>query len=89
MTAAEVGRAGPRQAILDKIPRMYRVDGSNVRTLLVDDERALTNLIRMALRYEGWDIDVAHDAATARAASSPALGRRSRCPPPNSNCSVT
>jgi two-component system response regulator TrcR len=65
MTAAEVGRAGPRQAILGKLPRMYRADGSNIRTLLVDDERALTNLIRMALRYEGWDIDVAHDAAEA------------------------
>ncbi|MCV7419909.1 response regulator transcription factor [Mycobacterium yunnanensis] len=44
---------------------MHRADGSNLRTLLVDDERALTNLIRMALRYEGWDVDVAHDAAEA------------------------
>ncbi|MCW2556899.1 MAG: tcrX 2 [Mycobacterium sp.] len=37
--------------------------GERPRTLLVDDERALTNLIRMALRDEGWGIDVAHDAA--------------------------
>lgn len=44
---------------------MYRPDGSPIRVLLVDDERALTNLIRMALKYEGWDIDVAHDAAEA------------------------
>lgn len=44
---------------------MYRADGSPIRVLLVDDERALTNLIRMALQYEGWDIDVAHDAAEA------------------------
>ncbi|MCV7154935.1 response regulator transcription factor [Mycolicibacterium pyrenivorans] len=44
---------------------MYRVDGSPIRVLLVDDERALTNLVRMALRYEGWEIDVAHDAAEA------------------------
>jgi two-component system response regulator TrcR len=44
---------------------MYRADGSPIRVLLVDDERALTNLIKMALQYEGWDIDVAHDAAEA------------------------
>jgi two-component system response regulator TrcR len=44
---------------------MYRADGSPIRVLLVDDERALTNLVRMALQYEGWAIDVAHDAAAA------------------------
>lgn len=44
---------------------MYRADGSAIRVLLVDDERALTNLLRMALQYEGWDIDVAHTAAEA------------------------
>lgn len=46
---------------------MYRTDGSQIRVLLVDDERALTNLVRMALQYEGWQIDVAHDAAEALA----------------------
>ncbi|MBO0678396.1 response regulator transcription factor [Mycolicibacterium sp. S2-37] len=44
---------------------MYRPDGSAIRVLLVDDERALTNLVRMALQYEGWHIDVAHDATEA------------------------
>lgn len=44
---------------------MYRADGSAIRVLLVDDERALTNLVRMALQYEGWDIEVAHNAAEA------------------------
>ncbi|XTP37698.1 response regulator transcription factor [Mycobacterium sp. TJFP1] len=44
---------------------MYRADGSPIRVLLVDDERALTNLVKMALQYEGWEIDVAHDAAAA------------------------
>ncbi|MET0896402.1 MAG: response regulator transcription factor [Mycobacterium sp.] len=44
---------------------MYRADGSAIRVLIVDDERALTNLVRMALQYEGWEIDVAHDAAEA------------------------
>jgi two-component system response regulator TrcR len=44
---------------------MYRPDGSPIRVLLVDDERALTNLVRIALQYEGWEIDVAHDAREA------------------------
>src|SRR6476619_4206881 len=57
-----VSDQGPRRAILGQLPRMYRADGSPIRVLLVDDERALTNLVRMALRYEGWEIDVAHDA---------------------------
>lgn len=44
---------------------MYRADGSPIRALLVDDERALTNLVQMALKFEGWTVDVAHDAAEA------------------------
>jgi two-component system response regulator TrcR len=57
--------AGPRRAVLGQLPRMYRADGSAIRVLLVDDERALTNLVKLALQYEGWEIDVAHDAAEA------------------------
>jgi two-component system response regulator TrcR len=55
----------PRKAVLGKQPRMHRPDGTAIRVLLVDDERALTNLIRMALKYEGWEITVAHDAGEA------------------------
>ncbi|KUI25958.1 two-component system response regulator [Mycobacterium sp. GA-2829] len=65
MTSAPVNEHQPRRAILGRLPRMYRADGSAIRVLLVDDERALTNLVRMALQYEGWEIDVAHDAAEA------------------------
>ncbi|HEV7423389.1 MAG TPA: response regulator transcription factor [Mycobacterium sp.] len=65
MTTLQVSVSAPRAAVLGKLPRMFRADGSPIRTLLVDDERALTNLIRLALRYEGWDVDVAHDAAEA------------------------
>ena len=65
MTSLQVGRNTPRQPVLGQLPRMYRADGSPIRALLVDDERALTNLIRMALEYEGWEIDVAHDAEEA------------------------
>lgn len=65
VTSAPLEDQGPRRAILGKLPKMYRADGSPIRVLLVDDERALTNLVRMALKYEGWEIDVAHDAAEA------------------------
>lgn len=44
----------PRQAILGQLPRIHRADGSPIRVLLVDDEPALTNLVKMALHYEGW-----------------------------------
>src|ERR1700754_3302259 len=34
---------------------MLRPDGSPVRVLVVDDEASLTELLSMALRYEGWE----------------------------------
>lgn len=55
----------PRQAILGQLPRIHRADGSPIRVLLVDDEPALTNLVKMALHYEGWDVEVAHDGREA------------------------
>lgn len=36
-----------------------RPDGSAVRALIVDDEQSITQLIAMALRYEGWQVEVA------------------------------
>ena len=48
----------PRQAILGQLPRINRADGSPIRVLLVDDEPALTNLVKMALHYEGWDVEI-------------------------------
>ena len=66
MTTVATERAPePRRPVLGQLPRMYRPDGSPIRVLLVDDERALTNLVRMVLEYEGWHIDVAHDAGEA------------------------
>lgn len=61
----ELNDKRPRRAILGQLPKMYRADGSPIRVLLVDDERALTNLVKMALQYEEWVIDVAHDATEA------------------------
>jgi len=55
----------PRQAILGQLPRIYRADGSPIRVLLVDDEPALTNLVKMALHYEGWDVEIAHNGREA------------------------
>ncbi|OBG62887.1 MULTISPECIES: response regulator transcription factor [unclassified Mycobacterium] len=69
MTAMS-GYAGgqrPRQAILGQLPRIYRADGSPIRVLLVDDEPALTNLVKMALHYEGWVVDIAHNGREAMA----------------------
>src|ERR1700758_1591630 len=65
---AMTGSAGsrrPRQAILGQLPRIYRADGSPIRVLLVDDEPALTNLVKMALHYEGWVVDTAHNGREA------------------------
>ncbi|MCS5499433.1 response regulator transcription factor [Cnuibacter physcomitrellae] len=44
---------------------MRRPDGSPIRVLLVDDEPVLTNLVSLALGYEGWIVDVAADGREA------------------------
>jgi two-component system response regulator TrcR len=51
--------------VLGQLPRMERADGSPIRVLLVDDEPALTNLVKMALHYEGWVVEVAHNGRDA------------------------
>ena len=40
-------------------PDLTRLDGSPLRVLVVDDEENIAELLRMALRYEGWDVEVA------------------------------
>lgn len=44
---------------------LLRPDGSPVRVLVVDDEAALSELLAMALRYEGWEVRSAGDGAGA------------------------
>ncbi|MFT4028819.1 MAG: response regulator transcription factor [Protaetiibacter sp.] len=44
---------------------LTRPDGTPVRALVVDDEPSLAELIQMALRYEGWQVETATDGATA------------------------
>jgi two-component system OmpR family response regulator len=50
-------------------PRMTRADGSPVRVLVVDDEKSLTDLLQMALRYEGWSIRTAENGQQALTAA--------------------
>ena len=49
--------------------RLTRADGTPIRVLVVDDEASLTDLLSMALRYEGWDIRTAPDGLKAIAAA--------------------
>jgi two-component system, OmpR family, response regulator TrcR len=65
VTSGSMREQRPRQAILGQLPRISRDDGSPIRVLLVDDEPALTNLVKMALHYEGWTVDVAHNGRDA------------------------
>lgn len=46
-------------------PRLTRADGSPVRALVVDDEATLSDLLQMALRYEGWDVRTAANGQQA------------------------
>ncbi len=44
---------------------LRRPDGSAIRVLVVDDESSLSDLLSMALRYEGWEVRSAPDGSTA------------------------
>lgn len=44
---------------------LSRADGSQVRALVVDDESSITQLVGMALRYEGWLVETASSGAEA------------------------
>ena len=46
-------------------PALRRPDGTPIRALVVDDEATHSELLQMALRYEGWDVRTAADGATA------------------------
>lgn len=58
-TPDPVADSGRRRAVLAQLPRIHRPDGTPIRVLLVDDEPALTNLVSLALGYEGWIVDTA------------------------------
>ena len=49
--------------------QLTRPDGSPVRVLVVDDEVNIAELLAMALRYEGWDLRMAHSGQGAVSAA--------------------
>jgi two-component system OmpR family response regulator len=44
---------------------LRRPDGGPVRVMVVDDEATLTELLAMALRFEGWEVAAAGDGMSA------------------------
>lgn len=44
---------------------MCRADGNPINVLVVDDESVLSEMVSMALRYEGWNIATAGDGSSA------------------------
>nr|WP_143194111.1 response regulator transcription factor [Micromonospora sp. CB01531] len=52
------------QAMRGRI-ELRRPDGEPVRVLVVDDEPTLTDLLAMALRYEGWEVTTAGNGTAA------------------------
>ncbi|MFT4108260.1 response regulator transcription factor [Propionicimonas sp.] len=44
---------------------LTRPDGTAIRVLTVDDETSLTELLSMALRYEGWEVSTAESGLSA------------------------
>src|SRR5262245_39420915 len=55
----------PKTSTSGSAPPLRRADGSAVRVLVVDDEPNIAELLSMALRLEGWEIQVAHSGAQA------------------------
>jgi two-component system, OmpR family, response regulator len=62
MTRPAASEAAPQSR-----PRLKHPDGSPIRVLVVDDEPTLTDLLQMALRYEGWEVKTAPDGRRALA----------------------
>jgi two-component system, OmpR family, response regulator len=48
-------------------PQLRRLDGSAIRAVVVDDEDSLSDLVSMALRYEGWNVKRSGDGQQALA----------------------
>lgn len=59
------GEVVTRSPALDGSARITHPDGTPIQVLVVDDEPALSELVSMVLRYEGWCVATASDGATA------------------------
>ncbi len=64
--------------LVDRHPQLTRPDGSPLRVLVVDDEPNIAELLRMALRYEGWDVEVALTGSKAVSTAKATKPRRRR-----------
>lgn len=51
-------RQGPRRGIMDGMPRQAKI-------LIVDDEPYITDLLSAGLRFEGFDVEIAHTGGQA------------------------
>lgn len=61
-----IDSAASRHTSAAAVPsRLTRADGTPIRAVVVDDEDSLTDLLSMALRYEGWDVRIAADGHKA------------------------
>ena len=58
---------------------LRRADGGPARILVVDDEATLTDLLSMALRYEGWEVRTAPEPATRRSGWPASSGPTRSC----------
>jgi two-component system OmpR family response regulator len=51
-------------------PQMRRHDGSQIRVLIIEDEVVIADMLSLALRMEGWDVDSAHTCSSAAQSAS-------------------
>lgn len=54
-----------QSGVMARTATLTRPDGSPIRILTVDDEPSLTELLSMAMRYEGWEVSVANSGTKA------------------------
>jgi two-component system, OmpR family, response regulator len=64
MAAAEQAQMEVQAVGMDE-RSLRRPDGGAIRVLVVDDESSLSDLLSMALRYEGWEVRAAADGSSA------------------------
>ena len=60
---------------------MLQEPGPRPRVLVVDDEQRLTDLLRLELDVEGYEVDISNDGASGLI--------RSRCEPPPTSSFLT
>jgi two-component system OmpR family response regulator len=59
------GEVAHRSPALAGADRITHPDGTPIEVLVVDDEPALSELVSMVLRYEGWSVSTASNGAAA------------------------